>query len=497
MRRPRSRLQDTSAKRTPERRSGQRRAVATGARVVTGLVVAAGAAAVAIGALVLPLPSVTATPASFTIDPAPAEEVRACPGPVVRLSDDTGQSATAISTVGSADYTSAVGLPDAALVQEALESPNATNWTPATAPQRITLPAEAATADALFSAAQSQTVGEGDLVGFASTSCGEATADSWLVAGATTVGRTSFVHLINSGDVSAVVDLSVFGEQGAVESPGARNIDVPARSTRILSLSGLAPDLTSPVIHVVARVGAVTAAVQQSVVRGLEPGGVELAGSTTAPATRQEISGVQVSGTSSIAERLGSPDAADLQSVLRLFTPGSEPASVTVTVSEERNGGAQTQYQLGLTPQIVTEFPLQDIPDGTYLVDVQSDQPVVASARTSTIANGVTDFAWFQASQPLDTTFFVSAAQGPNPRLHLINDTGSDVQVTLTATDGTQLPVTFVPGARSIGLEAGKSYTVVTSAPVSGAVSYFGDGQISSYAVSPPSPAAGPVVVYP
>ncbi|MDO9396893.1 MAG: DUF5719 family protein [Herbiconiux sp.] len=476
-----------------ERRRG---AVATGARIATGVVVVALAAAVTGAALVLPLPGVTATPSSVRIEPRPAEAVRSCSGPLVRLSDDSGQDATAISTVGSAAVTAAAADPAAALDIATLTSPD--DVAEGSLPVRVALPAAEAGAEVLFGAAQSQSVASGELVGLAATACGEASADSWLAAGATTVGRTSFVVLTNPGEVAAVVDVTVFGDQGVLEAPGGQNIDVPARSTRILSLAGLAPEQADPVVHVVASVGAVSAAVQQSVVRGLEPGGVELTGPTAPPATVQTLAGMQVSGTSTIAERLvASADATDLQSVLRLFVPGTEPASVTVRIAEEKTGGAQTEYQVGLNPGIVTEFPLQDIPDGTYTVTATADQPIVLGGRTSTIANGVTDFAWYQAVQPLGTSFFVPTAEGPGPRLHLVNDTGADVQVTVTSTDGQSSEYTFVPGGRSVGLTAGTSYTVTASAPVSAAVSFFGDGQSAAYAIAPPSPAASPIVVYP
>jgi hypothetical protein len=477
--------------------AAKRRILATGARVVTGVVVAAVAVVVAGTALAVPLPSITATPASVTVDPAPAEAVRACTGPVVRLSDDTGQDATAISSVGSATVIASSTAGAEVLDRSALASPDDIVSAEGTAPARIALPAAEAANGALFDAVQSQTVASGDLVGFASTACGEAVADSWVVAGATTVGRTSFVLLSNPGDVAAVADLTIYGDAGVVDSPGAKNLDVPARSTRILSLAGLAPDLSAPVIHVQASVGAVYAAVQQSVVRGLEPGGVEMAGPTADPATTQTITGIYVSGTSTIAGRLGDPDASDLQSVLRLFVPGADPASVTVRISEEKDGGAQTEYQVGLTPQVVTEFPLQDIPDGAYTVQIESDQPVVVGARTSTIGNDALDFAWYQAVKPLDPTFFVSAADGPNPRLHLVNSGSGDVTVTLTTTAGVQTDATIPPGTRILPLAGGESYTVTTSAPVQAAVSYFVVGLSSSVPVVAPAPAAAPVVVYP
>jgi hypothetical protein len=487
--------------------------VATGTRVAVGIVAAAALVAVAGAAVVLPLPGVNAVPASFSVDPAPAEEVRACAGPLVRLSDDTGADATSISSVGTTTVYAAASDPAAVLDESALLSPDDVISNEPTAPARIALPAAAAdTADAdgtetedqaatdsglLFAAAQSQSISTPELVGLAATSCGEASPDSWLVAGSTTVGRTSFVVLANPGDVNSIVDLTIYGDAGLVESPGAQNIDVPARSTRILSLAGLAPDLSDPVIHVVASVGAVTAAVQQSVVRGLEPGGVELAGATAPPAPEQTVTGVRVAGTSTISERLADADYSDLQSVLRLFVPGSEPASVTIRVAEERDGGAQTEYQVGLTPGIVTEFPLQDIPDGVYTVEASSDVPFVMGARTSTVGNGGLDFAWYQALQPLEERFFVANADGPSPRLHIVSTTGESVDVTLTDASGVVTEATIVPGGRYLPLTTGGAYTVTTTDPVLANVTYFGDGRSSSYPIAPPNPAASAVVVYP
>ncbi|GAA2242004.1 DUF5719 family protein [Herbiconiux moechotypicola] len=470
----------------------------TATRVVVGVVTAAAAAGVVSAAVLLPLPGVTATPSSFTVDPAAAEEVRACPGPLVRLSDDSGQDATAISSVGSADQVATSGDSGLELELSTLASPDdSAGAAAASAPARVALPADAVSSGAVFAAAQSQSVSSGDLVGFAATACGEASDDSWLVAGSTTVGRTSFVSLTNPADVAAVVDVTVFGDTGAVEAPGGRNIDVPARSTRILSLAGLAPDLAAPVVHVEASVGAVVAAVQQSVVRGLEPGGVELVGATAPPATTQTVAGVEISGSSAIAPLLADSGNEDLQPVLRMFVPGDDPASVTVTVAEERTGGASTEYRVGLTPGIVTEFPLEDLPDGTYAVTADSDQPIVMAARTSTVADGASDFAWYPALQTLDETFAVATAPGPTARLHVVNGTGADVVLTVTADDGETQEVTFVPGTRSITLQSSTGYTVTSSEPVAAMVGYLGGGRSSAFALTPPAPPSAPLVVYP
>ncbi|RII97134.1 hypothetical protein DZF97_17335, partial [Clavibacter nebraskensis] len=130
--------------------------------------------------------------------------------------------------------------------------------------------------------AASEIVTEADLAGLAATSCSEATADAWLVGGATTTGRTTFVVLDNPSGVSSTVDLAITGEDGAVSAPGASGISVPAGGRRVLSLAGLAPDLSSPAVHVQSRGGQVVARLEQSTVRGLLAGGVDWIGPVAA-----------------------------------------------------------------------------------------------------------------------------------------------------------------------------------------------------------------------
>ena len=60
--------------------------------------------------------------------------------------------------------------------------------------------------------------------------CTEAVAESWLVGGATDLGRTRLVLLANPTEVAATVDVRVIGEAGPVEAPSALGIIVPPGS---------------------------------------------------------------------------------------------------------------------------------------------------------------------------------------------------------------------------------------------------------------------------
>lgn len=473
-----------------------RRMMARGARIAAGVVgVVAVAASVGV-AFFVPLPSVTAEPRSTVVDPTPAAEVRACPGGLVRLSDDSGQDATAISSIGAPSVAHFVNVTPDPLSTEALASPDDRGGRTDAAPERIALPAGAQDGRTLFAAGQAQVAGTPEISGLAVASCTQPTSDTWLVAGATTTGRTSFVILANPADVAAKVDIAIFDEKGAVEAPGARGIDVPARSTRILSLAGLVPDATSPVLHVTTTVGSVAAAVQQSVVRGLEPGGVEMAGPSAPPSTEATVPGIEVMSSAAISQRLADADEGDLQSILRLYLPGTEPAAVRIHIQGETEGSASTDYQVGLTPGVVTDFPLQDIPDGTYTVTLEADHPVVTAARTSRVDGSAPDLAWFPSVQTQVDSFGVAVPDASGARIHLHNPGDSDLTVKVTG-PGDPASVTIpAHSARFVAVAPGQGYEIESGGPVAASLSFYGGYLLAGMGLAPPDAASPAVLVY-
>jgi hypothetical protein len=474
-----------------------RRGIASaGARALGGVITIGALAAVVATALFAPLASSTVSAPAATIAPVPLPQSRLCPGPLLQLSNGAGLDATTASAVGSASVVSGAGDPTATVVSTPVEAPDNATAAAKTVPVILTTPDAAP--GVLLGGSQSQTVSADDLSGLAAASCDEPSTDSWVVGGATTVGRTSFLLLSNPTDVSADVSLVIYSEAGLVDAPGATGITVPAESQRILPLSGLVPDATSPVVHVSSTGGSVVATIQQSIVRGLEPGGVELTGPTTALATSQTMTGVQILGTSALAEKVSTDGYADLQAAVRVFVPGTADAQLSVTVTDEKAGSQPVVYTLTAPAGTVSEQPLRDLPDGQYSVTVQSSVPIVTAARTSVIANGALDFAWYQAEDELSSPFVLPVAPGPSPRIHLYNSGSSDAKITLAPKTGKSIEVT-VPAGRSAGadLVAGTLYTVTPSAPVRASVGYSGNGLLSAYSVPSPSPLASPIVVYP
>jgi hypothetical protein len=472
-----------------------------GARVAGGLVLVGGIAAVIAAAILVPIPSVVASAATVSVAPAPAQQYRVCPGPILQYSQASGQPSEVTSAVGSASVTSAVreaeGLGGTGIVSTSpLAAPDNSSAPGGNAPQLLTAPD--ARPAALLAASQASAAGAPDLRGFAATACGEAAADSWLVAGATTVGRTSLMLLANPTAVAANVKLTIYAENGLIDAPGAAAIIVAPLSQKVVSLAGFAPNVSSPVVHVESTGGAVLASMQQGIIRGLETGGVELVGASQAPSPSAVMTGVTISGTSAIAERLPTDGNGDMQAALRVYVPGSLDASLTVTATAEQAGAESVSFTITAAAGRVSESPLRDLPDGTYTLTVAASVPVVAAARTSVIEAGALDFAWYQSAPAQSNDFLAPIAVGPTPRLHLNNPGASPVTVVLTPTTGAKLTVQ-VPARGSVGVvvAGGTTYAAAATGALVASVSYSGGGQLSAYSLSVPNPLEAPIVIYP
>ncbi|PPF82435.1 hypothetical protein C5B96_09040 [Subtercola sp. Z020] len=464
----------------------------TGLRIATSVVVLAAGVAAVTAAASVPWPSLSTGVPTVTVTPDASDQTRVCPGTFVTVPSDASSSSKLTSIGGSFAVVTGAS-PDGTDVRVGeLATPDATG-----ADEKPTTLTATGANGVLIAGSQTQQFAGSDLVGLASAACAEPTAESWIAAGSTTTGRTSTIVLSNPTEVSASVTLAIFSEAGPVTAPGASGIIVPANSQKSLTLAGLAPDAVSPVIHVTATGGQVLASLEQSVVRSLDPGGADIAGPTDAPATTHTIAGVQIVSTSAIAERAVDAASSDLPAALRVYVPGTAGAAVSVTLKSETLGVPDVTASYSAVGGVVTDFPFPSLPDDTYSVTVTSDQPVVVGARTAVVSGG-TDFAWSSASPAISGTFLFATAVGPNPKLMLANSQSADAAITLTSGSGQPVTATVAGNsATGIPLAAATVYTVTTSAPVMAGVGYLGDGLVSAFSISPPSPLASPVTVYP
>lgn len=481
--------------------ASKRRVALVGARLTSGLVGIAVVVVTVGGVALVPWPTVAREPVSTVVTPVASDQLRVCPGPLLTLAADSSQADVATS-VGRFDTVYGARAPgtggvivnvdrtDLSAVENAESARDGS-------PQLLTVPVEDGSTEApLVAGAQSQTAASETLGGLATAACTEASSDSWLVAGSTAVGRTSLVLLSNPSTVVATVDLTVYGETGQVDAPGSTGILVQPGTQRIVSLAGLAPNLLSPVVHVQATGGQVAAALQQSIISGIQPGGAELTGPTSVAATKQVIPGVVVTPPSAEASVDAEAVSEDTPTV-RVLVPGDTPATVSVGVQSEDGASTGTSLEAVIQPGVATEIPLSGVVAGTYTVTLAGDQPLVAAALTTRNGSASRDFTWAAAAAPQGDEFLVYVAGGPAPALHLANTTAEDIALSLIG-DGGAVTSLAVPAGRSVvvGVTASTAYLVTGGAGIAASVDYSGDGLASSYTVNPIGPLVEPIPVY-
>jgi hypothetical protein len=502
---------------TASGRSGRvRRLAIVGLRVVSGTVGIAAAVAVIAAVGLIPLPSHSISAPTVVVTPKPADQTRLCAGGLLRLGDVTGQNAGTASSIGAPSVRS--GGIRASLQDSQLPASDAGSGGTASAPRQLTLPA---TAGSTLSGAQSQVAEAQDYTGFAAASCAEPSGSIWLVGGSTKVGRTTLITLANASGVDATVALTILSPDGAVNAPGMAGIVVKAGEQRVISLAGFAPGVASPVVHVVARGGQVTAYLQQSIVRGVDAGGVDIINAGAEPATHLVIPGIRVRNSVGVNRALALADWDDVIAAVRVAVPGGTAAKVQVSLLPQGPKLTGLSFEMDVTAGQVKELPLDSaaetdggnvaIPDGDYTVVLNSDQPVVAGARVSTVVNSATssslnsdtsapasDFAWYASAPVLTGDTAVSIAPGSSPELSASNPGTTPITLVLAAQGGQDLTLN-VPagGSASIPVATGTSYLLTGAKGLVVGISYAGDALLAAYPVASALPVSGPISIHP
>ncbi|TLM74257.1 DUF5719 family protein [Pseudarthrobacter sp. NamB4] len=404
----------------------------------------AGAGAVVAGGSLLPVPESTRpVPATAAAVPA-GTSLGVCPGPA-RLLEGTEAgtdpqfspvSATAASAVTGAVLGAAGVLPASRLAQldgtAAVEIAKESGQSPAPAgpPQEpvagvlASRPVDQVTilsADALSNQQASSagamkfTASDGDLQGTATSNCQQPSNDQWLAGASTTVGRTSVLILANASSTPATVSLELFGGGGQIQAPGSRGLLVAPGTSRSIVLAGLAPGEEQLSVHVRSAGGPVAAVIQQSVLRGLTPGGVDFIAPGAAPAVRQVMAGVDIQDPAGLAQLTGKPGYEDAGPALHLTVPG--PSDAVVEVKLYGSDGQKALPSGGVVTAkagAVTEVSLAGVPAGQYTVAALSDVSFVAAARVSRgLQEGqASDVAWAASGVRLGSQHVVPVPQG-------------------------------------------------------------------------------------
>ena len=365
-----------------------------------------------------------------------------CPGPA-RLLEGTPvgtdpqfspESATARTLVNAAVLSTNAGvLPGSRLAEingnpiaEIAKDPGSPAPTAAAAPpallagivsQRAVDSVSVLTADAVGNqqatagAVTSYTATDGDLQGAAAAGCQAPANDLWLVGANTSLGRTAVLHLSNASSTPATVSLDLYGAAGQIQAPGSRGLLVAPGTTRSIVLAGIAPDQDKLSVRARSAGGPVTAIIQQSVLRGLTPGGVDFIVPGAAPATRQVMSGVDIQDPASARTLTAKQGFADAAAALQIAVPG--PADAVVEIKLYGRDGQKALPGGGVVTAkggSVTEVSLAGVPAGQYTVAASSDVSFTAASRVTRglTSTSATDFAWSPSAARLGSQHVVT-----------------------------------------------------------------------------------------
>ncbi|WP_426006524.1 DUF5719 family protein [Paenarthrobacter sp. NyZ202] len=434
-----------SSETRPESRNGSRSGRGSRTGVVTGVlsavvILAAGGGAVA-AATMVPQPSGgTATdirqadvPAGRSLGVCP-EPARLVSGTVVGTDADFSPvSTTATSalnavvlsnpagTVPGTKVTSLAGDQVAEIAKAPTSTPSPTAGPPVLAAGTASISPVTAPVvvgadpigneQASLAANLSYSATDGDLRGSAVAPCQQPGNDSWLLGANTSLGRTAVLNVSNASETPATVSLDLFGYQGQIQAPGARGLLVAPGTTRSVNLAGLAPGEAQLAVRVRSTGGPVAATVQQSVLRGLVPGGVEFLAPGNGPANLQVMAGVDIQDPAALKALSGKAGFPDAVPALQIAVPGTADAVVQVRLygaNGERklpSGGVVT-----VKGGTVATLNLDGVPAGSYTVAASSDVSFVASARVARGSNAeeATDFAWSPSSSRLGSQHLVA-----------------------------------------------------------------------------------------
>ncbi|MEI2826969.1 MAG: DUF5719 family protein [Dermatophilaceae bacterium] len=276
-----------------------------------------------------------------------------------------------------------------------------------------------------LAALQTWTRLDSDDRGLVATPCLAPTSEAWLVAGGGEPTRRERLVIANPGGNAATVDVTVFGVGGAIAAQGSSRLAVPPRGRSVVLLDAIAGGEVSPVVHVVASGGLVTAVIEDSWIDGAVGRGRDDAAPSAPPATDQVIPGVVVDGPGLL--RVFVPGTSEAIVQARLLTPAGPTALPTNAVTRVPGGAVRDISLEGVTP-------------GTYAVQLTSDHPIVAAALTHRRPDAAapSDLAWAASTSPIVTLAGTPLPTGARSTLAVSSSGGpADVTVVLVAPDGT------------------------------------------------------------
>lgn len=453
-------------------------------RATTGLVILAVSAGAVLVLGTAPLPTIERSPVALTVDTMQgAERDIVCAGAFAVLGADPTRPSVSLP-IGEAAVTVAGTLATQGelLRQEA----------GGTAPQVLSVPA-----GDRFAAAQTQTVTTDTLRGLTASACAEPANEQWLVGGATTLGITTTVNLGNPSAVPATVQLTVFDENGAVDSQQTSGVLVPAGSDRVVSLNGYAPGREQLAVRIVSTGAAVTATLGVAHVTELTSFAVDTATRQLAPNPSLVIPGL----TNLSDHDHGPGDAGELDPFsvrFRVLAPGGESGTASVRAVFP-DGSSEDLGTIEYGDAAVADVPIAHWPEEANAAIITAADPLVGAALGSADQGPEHDYAWFTPAPVLDTETDIAAAVVPGGQLVVVNPgtEAAEVRIAGTGTDSDRAAVRLtVPAGGAVVAQAPSAALVTSDAPIVMGVRLASGGNIAGYPVIELNERASTITVY-
>jgi len=462
-------------------RTTRARVVATGARLVAGIVVSAACVAGAVIAIPAAWPTIAHVPEGATVKPVAGATRLTCTGAFLALGRDSSQ-ASQLSVAGTPSVVSgAAGGSEVTPAEIGVTGVSGATVAPGfTAAPDGRDPAQAA-------AAQSVSLSDDDLSGFAASACRPPSMESWIVGGAGTTGSNDVLQIANPGAVTATVTFTEYGSAGGTHSS---ELVVPAGTQSSVPLAAGSAGESTPVVKVTSSGAPVVAALQSSLIRTLDPVGIDVQDAIAQPEKAFSLLGVRA--------LVGSNNDDNASTAVRLLAPDAD-ATVTLqprsAADGRRVGDPKT---VKLTAGQVGSVNFSALKPGLYAIDVTATAPVVAAAWQTTGSVKGSDFAWMTPAPEITGSTAFAVADGPAPQLHVQNGSDQATTVELTPVRGGAVQrVTLQPdGAATVALDAFTTYTLASPTPVRAAVVFSGPGKLAGYPVWATDAAAAPITVY-
>ncbi|MFF4039335.1 DUF5719 family protein [Streptomyces sp. NPDC001816] len=300
-------------------------------------------------------------------------------------------------------------------------------------------PALVGTADGKFAPGwtvqETTEVAAGTGRGLQGVNCTAPDSEFWFPGASTSTDRTDYVHLTNPDDSAAVVDIELYGKDGAIKSTVPDGFTIPPHSNKPILLSTLTDEQqTDLTVHVNVRSGRVGAAVQAL---DDKVGGDWLAAAAD-PAGSLVLPGIP-------------KDATDVR--LIAFTPGDADADLKVRLASPDGlitpaGNETLHVKSGMT----TAADLGDVTRGEagslVLTPTDRSVPVVAALRVIRGKGTKQETAFIPATAPVGTRATSADNSGKSSTLSLTAPTAT-VTVKVTASAGSEG-----------GTQATKTYTI-------------------------------------